>query len=347
MLLFADSFGLYSTLTQKYDAVNGAPTISVTNPRTGLQSMKTTTTQSVQKNIPFSQTVIAGIAVDVTASFSNFTILSFQDGGTVQVSIFCDGSGHLAAYRNLLGIGGSALLGTSTSAMSIGAYHYIEAKVLVSSTVGTIDIHVDGVSFLSLTAQNTQVTASPRIGSVVMGPLSFGVGMTAYWADYYICDTTGSVNNDFLGPTSILALLPTGDGTLTQWTIGGSAPAGTNWQSVNENPPDDGVTFVTDGTVGEIDRYTFPTIASVYPSIAIGTVSAVVVNMRAEMDTPGARSIRAAVISNTTVGTSPADLSLTTGWTDYQGMLETDPHTSAAWLVADINAAEFGQKVTV
>lgn len=127
----------------------------------------------------------------------------------------------------------------------------------------------------------------------------------------------------------------------------GISPAATNWQSVKDNPPDDGVTFVHDGTVGHIDRYTFPTIASAYPSLSIGTIFAVVVNMRAELDIPGTRAIRAAVLSSATPGTSGADISLTPGWADYQGVLEADPATSALWLQAAVNAAEFGQKVTV
>ena len=205
---------------------------------------------------------------------------------------------------------------------------------------------MDGVSFLSLSGINTRSSAASQIGSVILGAYSGGSGLTIYWDDYYIANTSGSLNNTFLGPISVLAMLPTGNGTTDQWTIGGSSPAATNWQSVNENPPNDGVTFVHDGNVGDIDRYTFPTIASAYPALSIGTIFAVVVNMRAELDIPGTRAIRAAVLSSATLGTSASDLSLTTSWADYQGVLETDPATSAQWLVAAVNAAEFGQKVT-
>ncbi len=346
-LLFADSFDLYSMLAQKYDVVNGAATISSSNPRTGAQSMKTTTSnQWVQKNIALNQTVIAGIGFDLVAgAVGNTSIISFMDGNIDQVSVGTDGSGHLIAYRG--GVATGVLLGTSVAAMSFGTYHYIEAKVKANTVSGTVDVHVDGISFLSLAGINTSFSGMPQIGSVISGTLNGGTGNTIYWDDFYICDSNGSFNNTFLGPTSILALLPTGNGSTDQWTIGGSAPAGTNWQSVNENPPNDGVTFVDDGTVGHIDRYTFPSIASAYPTLTIGSISGVVVNLRAEIDIPGARAIRAAVKSSATLGTSPSDLSLTTSWADYQGILETDPNTSAAWAQAAVDAAEFGQKVTV
>ncbi len=344
-LVFADSFDLYNTLTQKYDVVTSA-TISSMNPRTGTQSMKTTNTlQSVQKNISLTQTIIAGVGFAVTAGApATISIFSFQDGATTQAFVGVDGSGHAVAYRGI--VGSAVLLGTSVAAISFGTYHYFEAKIKISSTVGTVDIHIDGIPFLSLSGVNTQISAFSQVGSVTLGTLGGG-NQTIYWDDYYLCDANGSFNNTFLGPTSVLALLPTGNGSTDQWTIGGSAPAGTNWQSVNENPPDDGVTFVDDGTVGHIDRYTFPSIASAYPTLTIGSISAVVVNLRAEIDIPGARAIRAAVKSSAALGTSPSDLSLTTSWADYQGILETDPNTSSAWAQAAVDAAEFGQKVTV
>lgn len=348
-LVFADSFDLYNTLSQKYDSVHGSASISATNPRTGTHSMKTTdTNQYVQKNIALTQTLICGVGVDFAAGTAGvFDIFTLPDGATPQVSIVSDGSGHLQAYRGFPGGGGNVLLGTSVAAMSFGTYHYVEAKVKIDPSAGTVDIHVDGISFLSLSGQNTRVSSASQVGSVILGAYTGGAGATIYWDDFYVCDTTGSFNNTFLGPTSILALLPTGNGSTDQWTIGGSAPAGTNWQSVNENPPDDGVTFVDDGTVGHIDRYTFPSIASAYPTLTIGSISAVVVNLRAELDIPGSRAIRAAVKSSAALATSPSDLSLTTSWADYQGILETDPNTSAAWAQAAVDAAEFGQKVTV
>lgn len=225
-LLFTDSFDLYNTLSQKYDTVNGSPSISTTSPRTGAQSMKTTGSgQYVQKNITLAQTLICGVGVDlVSGSPGVFNIFTLLDGATPQVAITCDGSGHLLAYRSSPGIGGNVLLGTSSAAMTYGTYHYIEAKVKVDSTTGTVDIHVDGISFLSLSGQNTQVTAFPQVGGVALGTWSGGGSITAmYWDDFYICDSTGSFNNTFLGPTSVLAILPTGNGTSDQWTIGGSA----------------------------------------------------------------------------------------------------------------------------
>ena len=119
MLLFTDSFDLYNTLSQKYDTVNGTPSISTTSPRTGLQSMKTTTSsQWVQKNISLAQTITAGVGVN--SASPGFSIFTFLDGSTVQVQVYCDGSGHLVAYRGFFGGGGSAVLGTSSAALSLG-----------------------------------------------------------------------------------------------------------------------------------------------------------------------------------------------------------------------------------
>jgi hypothetical protein len=48
----------------------------------------------------------------------------------------------------------------------------------------------------------------------------------------YFNDAAGSMNNTFLGNVRVKSQFTASAGDSTQFTIGGSAPAATNWQSV-------------------------------------------------------------------------------------------------------------------
>jgi hypothetical protein len=120
----------------------------------------------------------------------------------------------------------------------------------------------------------------------------------------------------------------------------GSNPGAANWMAVSERPPDENSSYVTDATVGHIDRYTFP-------SISGSQVFAVAVNIRTEKDDAGTRTIRAAVKSGGTAGDNGSDFALTLNtYADFQGLLLTDPNTGVAWTASGVNAAEFGIKTT-
>jgi len=120
----------------------------------------------------------------------------------------------------------------------------------------------------------------------------------------------------------------------------GSNPGAQNCMAVSEAPPDDDSSYVTDATVGHLDRYT-------YPSISGSAVKAVCVNMRAEKDDAGTRQIRACGKSGGTTFDNGADFSLSlSSYGDFFACFEVDPNTGVAWTVSGVNAAEFGVKTT-
>lgn len=341
MLVFCDSFDHYSTLSQKWDTVLNSIAITTAAARTGLNGARVISNGQAKRNVATNASAFLGFAFNMSVAMTTGAdICSFYDGSTEQVSIACDTTGHLIAIRGGNGLASSGTtLGTSTAAITFGSWHYIEVKVVISPTVGVVEVKVDGVVVLSLTGQNTRQTANSSFGQIAIG-CSANSGGTFFYDDLYYEDTTGSFNTNYLGDTAIKCVVPSGNGTLNQWTIAGSSPAATHWQGVNEIPPDDGVTFESDGTLNDIDRFTFPAVTG-------ASVFAAVVNMRANLNVAGTRSIRGAALSGGTAGVSPTDLPLNTTFADYQGILEVDPNTSAAWTIAAVNAAEFGAKVTV
>ena len=401
MIIFTDSFQTYTAGTQpnRWSGVsNGALTTSTAQVRgSAKQSLNGGGgRQGWYKNVPNQTTYIVGVAMYITGVV---TVLTFADTGVDQVSLVVTAAGFLQFYR------GGTLLGTSVGSVSFNAWHYLEAKVLVDPAVGTCEVKLDGVSALSLTGQNTRNTTLSQINQIILndswnGGLPFNNGSVRYNQDFVILDTTGTVNNNYLGDVSVLARMPSGNGTtnnytnsfaaflnshayvagetfkdsnnnVQQCTVAGTSqasgtpawattggntttsggatfvvlgtglnPGAANWMAVSDNPPDDNSSYVTDATIGDIDRYTFP-------SIAGSQVFAVAVNLRAEKDDAGTRTIRAAVKSGATLADNGADFALTlSSYFDFQGIFQTDPNTGVAWTVAGVNAAEFGSKTT-
>jgi hypothetical protein len=231
--------------------------------------------------------------------------------------------------------------------MSQNVWYYLEVKVTIDGSAGICELKQDGTFYIQLTSQNTKATSNSTVDGVYFGSpysslsnsiyISFS---TTYMDDIYICDSSGSLNNTYLGDVKVICGMPTGNGSTVNFTIGGSSPAATHWQSVNEIPPDDGVTYVSDGTLNDIERFTFGAITAT-------NVLAVGINIRVTKDDATVRTIRGAIKSSSTVGDTGTDLAVPqTSYAFLQAISETDPNTSAAWTTAAVNAAEFGVKIT-
>jgi hypothetical protein len=123
------------------------------------------------------------------------------------------------------------------------------------------------------------------------------------------------------------------------WTLIQTAPL-SNYNFVNDVPPDDNSSYLSDATVNDKELYTFPAMAG-------ASVFAVAVNLRAEKDDASTRSVRALAKSSSTTVDNGTDFPLSQNvYMDYQGIFETDPNTSAPWTIAGVNAAQFGIKTT-
>jgi hypothetical protein len=343
-LLFCDSFDHYTTPSQKWDSALGPNvTIATAAARNGSNGLKMVhnfnTNNHVIKNVTPAATGFVGFAflVNNYSDPAPIVVAAFMDGSTYQVGISINSTGQFSASCN------GTLLGTASAAMGFGAWHYVEVKATISATVGVVVLKVDGVTLINLTGQNTKGSANATFSGIQLGMTGNigGSSITVYYDDVYYCDASGSFNNTYLGDIAIKCVFPTANGTTNNFTLGGSTPAATNWQSVKETVPDDGVTYVADGTLNDIDRYTFPAITG-------NTVLAAVINMRTTKDDATARSVRGAIKSSSTTGDTGTDLVVTqTTYADLQGISESDPNTSAIWTVTNFNAAEFGVKVTL
>lgn len=312
MLLFCDGFDHYNNAAQKWTSVHaaspgssgnltgtqiGVGSVTVNNggmlicqeaSRTpGAQGIKMRSDFSggswLQKALPNSSTVIVGFAMMCPqSSGATAQILQFNDLSQQQVYITLEANGQISAY-GWQAFSTRPLLGTSTASFQYsGVWSYFEVKVVFSTTTtGSVTIKKDGVTILNVTGVQTAYFGHAYANSIVLSTGNSNNGEELDFDDIYICDGTGTVNNDFLGDVHIAALVPSGPGSSTQFTKVGAA---TNWQAVSEIPPDQ-TSFVFDSTSGHKDMYTLTQLTRV------GTVHGVQISSYAMKDAAGAVSV--------------------------------------------------------
>ncbi len=262
------------------------------------------------------------------------TLFDFRDGAATQVTLYHTGDGRLQFFR---GDAGAALLAeTAVGAMPLSpAFPHLAIKVKVDPSTGTVALRIDGVPVnlytgggtligTEATGLNTRATGVTQITAVRWR----GNGTTLH--DLMVWDTTGTVNNDWLGDKAVIYDAVTGNGGENDTTIGGSTPAATRWQGVDEIPADDDVSYNSYAT-GDAQLYTWAGI----PTARRGVVALAPVN-RWRKDDAGSNIMRSLLRPSTGSDVEGHDVALTTSYGDFLGKIEeVDPVTSAAWQPGD------------
>lgn len=279
--------------------------------------------------------VIVGLAWRWTASnTSNQMPVGFYDGATTQ--LYLQHNAATASFSVVRG-NGTVIASTSSGIVSLNTWYYLELKVAFSTTVGTYDLRVNGVSVLSGSGANTSNSGSTTVNGLAVGFIGANVTINQAIDDLVFMDTNGSTNNNFIGDVIIEALYPNGAGNYSQFT----PSAGSNFQNVDESSYDSDTTYNSAAANTLRDSYTFTNIA------APATVFAVQQSTVARKATSGMRQyMQTARVSGTDYDTSAAVTPSLSSYTPAVNMLEQNPDTSTAWDQTSINAAEFGLKVT-
>lgn len=334
-LRWIDSFDNYSTaqIPRKYDA-NASGLITASQGRRSTSCFEITFARSFTKVLDSQQTWVVGFAMKWASTTTViWPFLTLQDAGTTQVDVRFDTSGHVIVTRN------GTTLGTSATTVSAATFHYIEFKCKIDGTVGTYDVVVDGVNILTGTGANTKNTANSTADRVIIGCSVNGPG-TTYVDDLYICDGTGSVNKDFLGDCRVDAVNAASNGTNTGLT----PSTGTNHAAnVDDMPSNDDTDYNASNTATTKDTYNMVGISHNPVSIF-----GVFTNMTVKKDDGGLRKIKDVVRSAGTDYDGSSEYVLAgSSYQMFRQLHEVDPATSAAWTKANLNAAEFGMKVSV
>lgn len=278
-----------------------------------------------------SRTWIAGAAIKCTSMSYKVLLYEFLDQSTQQVGIRFDDVGHLVAQR-----GDGTVLGTSSWYGSINVWYYVEAKVYVDNSAGSVEVKVNGTTVLTVTGADTQQSANNYCTAF---GLSYWTGLGTpdlYMDDVYVCDSLGATNNDFLGDVRVETLMPSGAGNSAAWT----PSTGSNYACVDETTANGDTDYVSSSTVDQTDTYAMGNLVT-----TSGTIKAVQYVLEARKANAGSRSVAAVARIGSTdyAGTGQQVLDLYRFLTEVK---ETSPATSSAWGIAEVNGMEYGQKVS-
>jgi hypothetical protein len=285
--------------------------------------------------LPQSDTITMGFAWRPTSiagtNFSPAPIsLQGDAGGTTHLAMNVVG-GQIQVVR---GTSTTPVIAQTTTAPFPVAnrWYYIEVQAKLSDTVGFVNIDVDGVNVI--TSPTNLDTRNAGTG-VVFDAAQFGMGLsgTAIFDDVYMMAGAGDT---FYGDVIVSTLLPSGDGFANQWD-GSDGDSLNNWDLVNELPPS-GTDYVASATIGEQDLYTLTDI-----SAAAGVIHAVAPTIYAAKDEVGPRMIKPLLRGATTTAGAPQTLDF--AYFQKQALYPTNPETSAAWTVSEVNALQVGVEV--
>lgn len=336
-LVLIEGWDSLADVTDIYNYTGAKPTLDTGIKRTGSQSLRCSThTSKLKIDLPVEGTYIIGFAVYVPV-FSSVAYqqpqVNFYRNGGMNVSFHIDASGYIRIYKSF------TLLGTSSSQLTNATWHFVEIMATCKNSISADEfiVKIDGLEVLNLAATtDTQNGALSGIDQIVLA----GLYNTAvlYYDDVYICDTNGSVNNNFLGDVKVETLYPDGNGNSNQF-LGSDANSTDNYLLVDEAQQNEDTDFVEDNTVNNLDLYTFDSMA-----VTPDSIKGVGVRTYVKKSDVGVRTgkLQCRRSSTTYEGDEffPAS--------DYLGkdyIWEEDPSTASAWNEAGVNAAEFGIKV--
>lgn len=268
-------WGINSTTNgHEFSTYTGSPTITTSNPRTGTQAGLVSSFVSGTRQYFSWSYGTANIGVIFPAVYVRFNTLpsaanrfiSLVENGTNTGLIFLtvDNSGNVQ-LNDLVGT-----IGSPTTVVT-GQYYQFELKQdnTGGAAASVVEARVNGTIFATSSARTIALGSSTIQMGANLNAETQTIGSWQF-ADMAIDSSA------YPGPTKNETLFPTAAGDSAQWTIAGSSPAATNWQSVKDNPPDDAVTLVSSTTNAQQDFYKFGTTGTQ----AIDTINFVAVNSR-------------------------------------------------------------------
>lgn len=295
--------------------------------------------QIVSRSLGLGTEVFAGFRFHHVGALVTGIIFGFRDQQTVsgagtecgRLTLNSNGSLTLAAGSS----GGVPSISTITSPVGIilaNTTYYIEVRYKLSDTVGQLEIKVNGGIVAQSAIGDTKPANSTSFDRCHFGDTGGLTNFRPCFDDFYVCDTTGSVNNNYLGDVRVRLIRPDGNGNSSQF-VNSAATSVNNYTYVDEQNVDD-ADYVESTTDGDKDTYTFGAAG------VAGLVAGVQVVARSVSTNGGdPKDLNAIARLSGTEITTLVDLN---GVLKQNfGIFETKPG-GGAWSGTDVDNAEFG-----
>jgi hypothetical protein len=240
----------------------------------------------------------------------------------------------------------SRLLCTSdANAFQENVWFHCEAKPVIANTGGGVEIRINTVPKVQLTGADTQFTAVAGFDSVMLGAWStspfVGIGSDhpVIFDDMFFYDTTGTAQNTWGGNLRVKTQFMIANGATDNFTIGGTSPQPTQWQSVLNQLLDD-TSFVYSPTAGDIDLFTPD------PTLNAPLVRCVQVRAAMRQDDATQRVGRALIRIGGTNYLGTTDFYTNQdNYTFYKERWQLSPATGVSFTGSEVNGLQAGVKV--
>lgn len=310
MLIDFDGFDWYedSVMPVSYNDYYSFSTLHADTRYTVGNCVQGLTRKNLKREL-FDTTVVFGCAVRINTITSNMEIFSFGFANFTEqfrVTITTAGLVRIARSTTQIAIG--------TIPLASNAWYYLEFKFNVHNTTAAMVSRVNGVEDINATGLNLRNSTTLSFETI-----SFTSTATRY-DDYYILDTTGTINNDFLGERICRISTPSTD-SQKQWTRSVDDGVLSNASAINVSSL--AGPYISSNTEGHKDIYTHDDLAD------IGTAVNGVKNIVFGGKTAGsARVLRAGVKFGAEVEQT-SDLILPVGTASIATLIQTKDGTNA------------------
>lgn len=249
-------------------------------------------------------------------------IVFFTVGGTALGCLKVEQNGALSLYS---GLAGSQIDSTVAPVVSTNSWNHME--VAYNGTTGAMEARLNGITILSGTSS---VTGTIAFVSQV-GRDGTGVARGVAIKDLVIWDDSGSRNNTFAGSVVVRRKAPLADITLGGWV---PSTGSTGVPLLAKTTPNDTTYLSGDDTPPAPMSFTLEDLPDEVTSVR-GIISVV----RARKIDGGDANLQTSLLSGGDAGPG-ADRPITTTFTYWYDISETDPDTGGAWTPAAFDAAD-------
>ena len=284
---------------------------------------------------PHLTTGFFGFAMMVPATGTGARVaIGFYDAvkNNFQLSVGFEANGVLRVYR-----GQTEIAASEANAFQAGEWFHCEMKPTIDPAAGALEVRINTVPKVQLVGANTQNTTNAYFDSVFFGGFDQSVG-TFTIDDVFFNDATGAANNTWSGNLRVKTQFMIGNGATDQFTIGGTNPAATNWQSVLNQTLDD-TKYTYSATIGNSDLYT-PN-----PNLNAPAVRAVQVRAALRQDDATQRSSKLLLRIGTTIYTGSIEHFTNQTFTFYKQRWDQSPATAVSFTGAEVNGLQAGLTV--
>ena len=229
------------------------------------------------------------------------------------------------------------------SVVAQGSYKYgvtswelIEVYYKIGSS-GSVIVKVNGIEDINYSGDTTPATGSAYITMAKF--IGYGYSnFYTYYDDIAINDTSGTTDNSWCNDGRIYALLPNGNGSLSE-LVGSDSNSTDNYLLVDEATPDGDATYVYSETANKTDLYTI-TDTTIPVGMKITRVWAECV-----AKDPDAGNIAMVIKSGATTSVGSSQQLSAAYSLIKSAEYFVDPDDSAEWTETSLNAIEAGVKV--